>query len=176
MRDEEQDSAKNPANERNGISKEDFSLMVHDHLNEYISLADKKASVLLSAQLAFIGLSANVLNNIWGEAGSPFKILSLLAILFVAGAAFFAAKAVYPNTPETAQGLVLWASIVKKGEGNYLREVKEKSDEELLEEVIEENYKLAEVADRKYNDVRWTLWFTAATIVITIVSGAVLFT
>jgi len=54
--------------DHSGISKEDFSLLIHRHLNKYITLADNKASILLSAQLAFIGLSANFLNNVWGDA------------------------------------------------------------------------------------------------------------
>jgi len=93
----------------------------------------------------------------------------------VSAAAFFAAKAVYPNTPETDQGLILWTSIVDKGRDKYLKEIQAKSDEELLEEVIDENHKLAEVTDGKYSDVRWTLRLTGVTIILSIISGVLLF-
>ena len=46
------------------FSPEDLVVQTHNHLNRYIGNADNKASILLTAQLAFLGLVANVIGDI----------------------------------------------------------------------------------------------------------------
>jgi len=54
----------------------DFSTQTLSHLNEYIKFADQKASVLLTGQLAFLGLFVNFLNQTWSGTGTGFQILA----------------------------------------------------------------------------------------------------
>ncbi|WP_435159840.1 Pycsar system effector family protein [Haladaptatus sp. DFWS20] len=165
----------NDKTNNDGISRSEFSLMVHDHLNEYIKVADRKASLLLSAQIAFLGLFANLVNSSWNTAPDSFKLFSALTVVALVAAGVFAAKAVYPNTPETSQGLILWTSIVDGSANDYQNSIAEKSEIELRDELVDENYQLARVTKGKYKDIRYTIGATAVAIFFALISGIVLF-
>lgn len=156
-----------------GIERSEFAKLVHGHLNKYISLADNKASILLSALVAYLGISLSVIGSSWADLTGEFKILSGLTVITALAAVYFSAKAVYPNTPETPQGLILWDSITAKDREEYQSEIMEKPEKRLLEELIDENYKLAEVSVKKYTRVRRALLFTGATVALAIFTVSV---
>lgn len=160
-----------PQNEKpKSLSKAEFAKLTHGHLNDYIKLADRKASLLLSAHIAYLGLVTTVISSNFQSSPWIFKVSSSVTVLFAALATVFATKAVYPNTPETPQGLILWESIVQSTSDEFRDNIRGKDDDELLTELIDENYALAEVADGKYDDVRKALWCTGVTVISTIVT------
>ena len=130
-------------------------------------MADRKASLLLTAHVAYLGLMANAKNSNWQGATVDFKLFSSAVVLSAAFAGIFEAKAVYPKT---LQRLILWESIVQRSSEEYRREIRGKSGESLLRELIDKNYKLAEVADGKYDDVRNALWCTGVTVISTLIA------
>lgn len=141
-----------------------FSQLVRDHQNAYIRVADKKASILLSGLVAYVGLSLSVIGtNIWSE-GTTFLGIAGVSVFSALVGIYFAASAVYPNTPATSQGLIMWESIVEEGEQAYRETIRTKSSEELLEELIDENYQLATVNNTKYKQVRRALLATIPTV------------
>lgn len=156
------------------LSSKEFALIVRGHLNSYIKLADSKASILLSGLVAYLGLALGVIGANFNGSGLTFKISAVLTVFSGAIAAYYAASAVYPNTPETPQGLVLWESIVNNSIDEYRSKIKDKDSEELLDELIDENYKLAEVSDTKYDTVRKALWAVGATVLTGIATIVIL--
>lgn len=141
-----------------------FSQLVRDHQNEYIRVADNKASILLSGLVAYLGLSLNAIGSNLGEEGAFFLWIAGGSVLSALVAIYFAASAVYPNTPQTPQGLVMWESIVEKSEQGYRETIHTKDPDQLLDELIDENYQLATVNDTKYKQVRRALQATIPTV------------
>lgn len=156
------------------MNKYEFAERTHDHLNRYISLADRKASLLLSAQLAFLGLFANVVRTGWQGSAFCFKLITFLVVAFGLAAAIFAGLVVYPRTPDTDDGLMFWSSILSQPIDEYVDEVSSLDDDSALEALLRENYMLASVANSKYKNLRITLILTAITVVLTVLSIAVL--
>jgi hypothetical protein len=146
------------------LTSTQFSQLVRDHQNAYIRVADNKASILLSGLIAYLGLSLSAIGANVGSEGSIFLIIAAGSILSSLVAIYFAASAVYPNTPTTPQGLIMWESIIEKGEQGYRESIQGNSSEELLEELIDENYQLAKVNDTKYRQVRCALLATIPTV------------
>lgn len=162
-------------NTEDGISHTEFATLTRQHLNEYIKLADQKSSILLSAQIAYIGLTGNFIQSSWAEDPAYVKALSILTLLSAIGAVAFAGRVVYPKTPETKQGLILWESIADRTTIEFRSEILSKTPNELRNELLDENHKLAKVGTEKYYNLRWSLRMTAITIIISIIwGGAVL--
>jgi hypothetical protein len=154
--------------------KEEFAERTQDHLNEYIILADKKSSILLTAQLAFIGLYINIIRNGWAGANCAFKILSVITVLTGLGAIGLAGWTVYPRTPDTEEGLMLWKTIVNTGEENYIKKIQSINSDSIFNEILEENHKLAVVADKKYKYLRLSLILTGAMVLASLLAVLVL--
>jgi len=147
-----------------GVETAEFVLTVQEHLNQYIELADRKASILLSALIAYLGISFGVISSTWIGSGLIYKIASVVTVGTALFAVTFAAGAVYPNTPKTPQGLILWDSIADWTREQYMDEIFSKSEEDLLEELIDENYQLAEVNVKKYSRVKYAILCTGITV------------
>ncbi|WP_181691546.1 Pycsar system effector family protein [Natronomonas sp. LN261] len=146
------------------ITAVQFSQLVRDHQNSYIRVADNKASILLSGLVAYLGLSLSVIGTNFGCEGVLFLGAAGVSVSSAVIGIYFAASAVYPSTPSTPQGLIMWESIVKKGEKGYRETIRSKSSDELLNELIDENYKLATVNNTKYQQVRRALQATIPTV------------
>ncbi|QLG62034.1 Pycsar system effector family protein [Halorarum salinum] len=155
------------------ISPDDLVTRTHDHLNQYISLADNKASILLTAQVAFLGLFANAVSNLSIEAPIVWWSALMSAGFTVIGV-FLSGWVVYPRTPKPETGLFFWENIVEYDSKETFREEFEQlEDGGPREELIEENYDLATVAHNKYHFLRWSLRLTAGTVVFAVIAGVV---
>lgn len=162
------------SDDSNRLRHTEFAKIVREHHNEYIKLADKKASVLLSAQLTYLALFANLVGNSWSSGAGVFKLMSGLTIGLIIIAIFFATRAVYPNEPETDQGLILWKSIISRPSTEYQESVRNKTQQELFNELVDENYQLAQVTDEKYSNIRKTMWVTGLVVIATLMTGGIL--
>lgn len=142
----------------------EFSELVRNHQNSYIRVADNKASILLSGLIAYVGLSLSVMASNLETEGTAFLLVAALSVLSALASIYFAASAVYPSTPETPQGLIMWESILENSEEEYRQIIRSKSSDQLLDELIDENYQLAAVNDEKYRYVRLALLSTIPTV------------
>jgi len=152
----------------------EFSKLVRDHQNAYIRVADSKSSILLSGLVAYFGLSLSVIGTNLGNGGVPFLIAVGISVFSALVGIYFAARAVYPSTPATTQGLVMWESIVEQSKDDYRKKMESKTSDELLEELIDENYQLAKVNDKKYRQVRLALLAAVPTVLFGIFAMLVL--
>ena len=140
---------------------EDLAERTQDHLNKYISAADNKASILLTALFAFLGFSATLINDILNGTSSLFNLFASLGAISGLIAAFFAGLVVYPRTPKPENGFIYWENILEHGERDDFVDAVEKLDgDSALTELSKENYDLAKVAHQKYCYLRWSLRVT----------------
>jgi hypothetical protein len=149
---------------RRRLSGVEFSKLVREHQNEYIRVADNKASILLSGLVAYLGLSLTAIGSNYSSEGDLFLLAGSLSVISAIFSIYYAASAVYPHTPETPQGLVMWESITSDTRESYRKTIRSKDSEDLFNELIDENYKLAQVNDRKYQRVRRALLSAVPTV------------
>jgi len=146
-----------------------------DHLNEYIIAADRKASILITGQFAFLGLAATAISNLERVTESWFRgfviataVLGILAILL-------AIVVIYPRTPSPSEGFIYWGNITQHGSADDFHDaVTSLNDEGKLKTLNEENYALATVAKTKYRYLRWSLRATVA-MVLSAAAGGITF-
>jgi hypothetical protein len=158
--------------DRDGIPTDEFSMLTYEHLNSYIKLANQKASILLTAQLAYIAIFSGMLKDAWISTDLVFQVVAIVTVTISMAAAYFAARTVYPDTPDTSEGLILWESILDRELVDYKNEIREENDEDdFLGELLDENYQLARVANRKYNHLRYSLLLTGGMVASSMVVG-----
>jgi hypothetical protein len=145
-------------------SPTDFSTQTLSHLNAYIKFADQKASILLTGQLAFLGLFVNFLNQIWPGPSIEFQILSAVTIGATLVAGVFAGWVIYPQTDPSGENLLFWENIKTKSLDDYESKIKDLDEGSALDELIEENHLLAEVVSNKYRRLKISLISTAGTV------------
>lgn len=153
----------------------DFSKQTLSNLNEEIKFADRKASALLTGQLAFLGLLVNVLNGNWAEASIAFKLLSAGTALTTFLGAVFAGWVIYPQTESSGDALLFWGDISTKSLDNYKSKINKINKDKILKELIKENYLLAEIVSNKYDRLKCSLKLTAVSIVLAALSMSSLF-
>ena len=155
------------------ISPDDLVTRTNDHLNRYISLADNKASILLTAQVAFLGLFANGMSDLSIESRIVWWS-ALISVGFTVVGVFLSGWVVYPRTPKPETGLIFWENIVEyDSKETFQEEFQQLEDGRPKEELIDENYDLATVANNKYCFLRWSLRLTAGTVVFAVIAGVV---
>lgn len=140
------------------------------HLNNSIKLADQKASILLSGQLAFVGLYLNFFgsalkqNTVLLASSGGVALSSLVGILF-------AAAVITPRTIDTDGGLFLWTSILQRENAcEYESDIEKMSPEDLRSEVLKQNYHLSQIATRKYRALRLAILFSDGMVLTAAVS------
>ncbi|WP_156587956.1 Pycsar system effector family protein [Halorubrum sp. CBA1125] len=150
---------------------EDLAEKTQDHLNKYISAADNKASILLTALFAFLGFSATIINDILNGTSTLFNLFASLGAISGLIAAFLAGLVVYPRTPKPENGFIYWENILEHGERNkFVEAVQDLDGDSALSELSKENYDLAKVAHQKYYYLRWSLRITLLMAVFAVVS------
>ncbi len=146
-------------------SPEDLTQKTHSHLNTYITSADQKASILLTAQFAFVGFYSSGVSNVWTNSSSCFKLFSGLTISAGLIGAILAGAVVYPRSPKGDEnGLMFWESISNQSQSEFVSNVTSLSNADALEEVVSQNHTLAGVAETKYKFARFALIATAVTV------------
>lgn len=149
----------------------------NDHLNTYIKLADQKASILLTGQLAFLGLAATVIVDILSETTTEFHLLAGLGAACGLGGMLFAGSVIFPRTPKANEGYIFWEHILEHDSREEFQDrFSELSGSETLDELVKENYALAKVAHRKYRHLRISLAATAGMIIFATISTGVYLT
>ena len=147
------------------FSPEELAKRTHTHLNTYIASADQKASILMTAQFAFLGFYGSGISNVWTGATFCLKLFSGIAVATGLIGAALAGWVVFPRSPQGEEnGLMFWESIQNRNQSDYVSDVTELTDSAALEELIEQNYSLAGVADSKYKFTRFALIATAISV------------
>ncbi|WP_152421821.1 Pycsar system effector family protein [Halorubrum saccharovorum] len=148
------------------LTPDELVTRTHDHLNRYITLADNKASILLTAQFAFLGLFANAMRILTIESELVWWCALLGAGSGVIGV-FLSGWIVYPKTPKPETGLIFWENIVEYGSVDaFQKSISDLEDGDTREQLVQENYELARVASNKYHYLRWSLRFSGGMLIL----------
>lgn len=83
----------------------------HDHLNTYITVADQKASILLTGQFAFLGLAATASSDILKGTDWVFDLLAGMTAVLGVVAMVFSIAVIYPRTPSSGESVIYWGDI-----------------------------------------------------------------
>jgi hypothetical protein len=147
-----------------------FVERTQDHLNHYIDIADRKASILLTGHLAFLGLYANLVKPVLRNPTQTDLVAIGVTIIVALIAGGLALSVVYPRTPETPQGYMLWTTIVNRSESEYRSTMNGLEPQKAFDELVDENYALAQVASQKYQHFRFSLFATIALVLVALAS------
>lgn len=153
------------------LTPDELVTRTHDHLNRYITLADNKASILLTAQFAFLGLFANAIRILTIESDLVWWS-ALLSTGFGVIGIFLSGWVVYPKTPKPETGFIFWENISEYESAEaFQKAINKLGDGDAQEQLVRENYDLAKVASNKYYYLRWSLRFSGAMVLLMVVSG-----
>lgn len=164
------------SNQMSDFTPKQLAERTQDHLNEYIIAADRKASILITGQFAFLGLAATALSNLNQTPRGWFRWFSIgMAVAGVIGV-FLAIIVIYPRTPSPQQGFIYWGNITQYESGESFHEaVASLDDEGAIETLNKENYSLAKVAGKKYEYLRWSLRATVVMVLFAVTTGIAFF-
>ncbi|OIB56143.1 Pycsar system effector family protein [Natrialba sp. SSL1] len=149
----------------------ELAKVIHEHLNTYISSADQKASILLTAQLAFLGLIANVFMDLWELDGTVLQVLLVATVGANLAAMVFSGLVVLPRTPSEKEIYLYWGNIVDKEVDEFTEDVKDFDETGSFDQLVKEDYYLAKVADKKYQNLFITISLTGFTVVLACLTG-----
>lgn len=150
------------------LTQEELLQRTLSHLNEYIHAADRKASILLTAQLTFIALYANVIITIRNDIGFWVTLITGGSVFFGICAGFLSLLVIYPRTSKPPKGYLLWTKIDDLGLDDYQSGIKAMDENDLFNELTVTNYELSRVATKKYSRLRLSLIATIPMILLAI--------
>lgn len=127
------------------------------YIGDYIKFADGKAGVALGATLVMIGFfgkkaKANGFDflSIW-----DFSLLIGLVPLIIS-CYFFVWKVLWPRYTKSTDYYMSWGGIGSfKDSEAYLTHIEGVSDDKFLEDMVKQNYSLADVCLKKYKNLRY---------------------
>lgn len=157
------------------FNSEQLAERTQDHLNEYIIAADRKASILVTGQFAFLGLAANALPDFSHSPPRLFRWSVIATAFFGILAVLLAVIVIYPRTPSPEEGYIYWGNITKHKSCTAFHEAVESlNDSEAFETLNKDNYSLARVAEKKYEYLRWSLRSTVAMVLFAVAAGVMI--
>jgi hypothetical protein len=142
---------------------EEFAKFVHTYIREFIKFADQKAGFAFataSAVLTFLvrrGAHKSLLVPLATRGFSEWA--AFLACLLIGLSALLSLLVVLPRLRGRGEGVIYWKGILQSGtETNYVSKIQQSSNDALTAAVLQHCYQLAEIADRKYELLKWAIW------------------
>ena len=143
-----------------------FAYFLHLYIRDFIKFADQKAAFILavaSAILAFLvkqGAQKSLLAPIGNRNFSDWS--AFFACLLISSASLLALLVVLPRLSGKGTGIVYWGAFLQSGGASVYKETLQRLDENrLVSAIFEHCYELAEIADRKYELLKWATWLGA---------------
>jgi hypothetical protein len=123
-------------------------------LLEWVTRFDNKSIIILGVDTGMLGVLASF--------APPLKSLSL-AVIFVASLSlFFLGLSLlfiylgsYPRTTGPKHSLLYWGCISQRSFSQYKDSFKDESDEEYLNDLLEQCHRNSEILDKKFTNLKW---------------------
>ena len=164
--DEAKSNVGTEATEEWPADQKDFASLVHQYTRDFIKFADQKAAFIFavaSATLAFLvkqGAHKSLLIPIRDRGFSEWA--AFLSCLLVGFSGLLSLLVVLPRLRGRGEGLIYWKGVVKSGSApGFVSRVRQLRSGQLTNVVLEHCYEMAEIADRKYELLKWAMWFGA---------------
>lgn len=139
---------------------------------EWISKSDAKIPVIFAINSAMLGYVISLLPNFksWTICITS---ITLWVIILLSGSVALLALAAFPRLKGPKSSLLFFGSIVKRDEVTYIREMRDITDNDLVEDLLKQTYRNSQIAAIKYSYIKWatistfisfpfwliTLWF-----------------
>jgi hypothetical protein len=143
-----------------------FAYFLHLYIRDFIKFADQKAAFILalaSAILAFLvrqGAHKSLLAPIGNRNFSDWS--AFFACFLISSTSLLALLVVLPRLSGKRTGVVYWGAFLQSGGASAYKATLQPLDgNRLVSEILEHCYELAEIADRKYELLKWATWLGA---------------
>ena len=138
-----------------------------EQLNQFIWVADAKATVLVGASLAIVGL---LLTN-RPAAFWPF-VANMLAVVLFGISALLGLTVLYPRRAGEGKDILFWEDIYKMSLSEYKATVERLDPNQVESEYITHNFYVSKVLHRKYFAIKWGIVLFIAGTLCTFISIA----
>lgn len=154
------------------MNNEDLLELSHNHINGYIKVADQKASILLSGQLAFLALSLNLIPSKWGNLHVTLLILICLTLLVISSSILFSILTVLPREgSDGKEGAIYWNDIRAHGNSDqFVQYVSQLDEDAVVQELGEDVYNISKIAKRKYEYLKISIILTVIFLLLSLVT------
>ncbi|MBR9747566.1 Pycsar system effector family protein [Bacillus cereus] len=128
------------------------------YIGDYIKLADQKASIALTINVALIGFFINYLKEAkWDKllACKVFLIIGILTLVVSAGIALF--KVLWPRYNSNTLEYMSWGGIAAyTNQDDYVKKLKESEENIFIDDMAKQNHALAKVCAVKYKFLKYS--------------------
>ena len=162
----EEKTQTNPDGERWSEEHSEFAYFLHLYIRDFIKFADQKAAFILavtSTILTFLarqGAQRSLLAPIAHR--SLTEWFATVSCLLVGISALLALLVVLPRLRGKPSGIVYWGALLQRGGASaYKHSLRPLDSHLLIGEILEHCYELAEIADSKYELLKWSIWLGA---------------
>lgn len=140
------------------MDSDELARIIHDHHNSYITNVDSRASILITGQLAFLGLFANAIGPAFR---SDLNVLVLLGLTVFFGliAILFAGYVIYPKPIKPEESYIFWENILGSWNGPqaYSEDLLNLNPDEASGVLCEDIYQLSFIAHNRFKYLRYSL-------------------
>lgn len=130
---------------------------------DWVRAADSKVPPLFAINIAMLGLMAALIKSlpIWTiSVAIPSSIAAMLLFFSL----FFLALAVFPRLDGPKESNIFFKGIVKQSETTFKTNLASATDSIIQDDLLNQAYRNAEIADKKYSNIRLAFIFTFCSI------------
>ncbi|WP_339196682.1 Pycsar system effector family protein [Solibacillus sp. FSL R5-0449] len=138
------------------------------YISEYIKLADQKANILLTINIALIGFFANYLKNANLDENVITKVFLIIGVvILIISASIILIKILWPRYNLNVNEYMSWGGIAAHlDKDSYTAKIKDKEFDTFLKDMAEQNYALANVCKAKFKYLKMSTWFFSTGILV----------
>ncbi len=127
----------------------------------WIETADKKVAPLFAINTAMLSLLIALAKGIpvWAEAIIA-AILSVIVAILLLLSIFFLALAVFPRLEGPKESNIFFGGIAKQAKDNYISKMLSIDAAEYQNDILNQVYRNAEIANSKYKYIKWAFIYT----------------
>lgn len=131
------------------------------YISEYIKLADQKASILLTINIALIGFFFNYLKTEGFNENVIFKSFIISGLfLLITSSYIILIKIIWPRYNSNTNEYMSWGGIASFEDGHYYtRKLINRESDQFITDMAEQNYALAKICKTKYKFLKISMWF-----------------
>ncbi|KOO43082.1 hypothetical protein [Priestia koreensis] len=139
------------------------------YISDYIKLADQKASVLLTVNIALIGFIFNFLKKSDLNINIINKVFIILGVIsLIISGSIIILKIIWPRYNLDANHYMSWAGIsAHSNEDIYIDKVVNKEFTDFVQDMLKQNFDLAIVCKAKYKFLKISTWFFIIGLLVT---------
>lgn len=128
------------------------------YIGDYIKLADQKASIALTINVALIGFFINYLRDANWTDSNQYKIALIVGILLLMwSASILLFKVLWPRYNSNTSEYMSWGGIAAySNSADYAKKLKESEERVFIDDMAKQNHALARVCAVKYKFLKYS--------------------